>query len=332
MPDPGRPFKLGFLTHVHGYGKPAAQVYAELLDTIAAAEELGYDGVFLAQHHFRHDGARLPSPLVLLAAAARRTRRIELGTAVSTIALEDPLRFAEDAAVLDALAGGRVQLGLGTGGANADAYPAFGFTKDTLDERYDAALATVHEALEGKPIRGTGPVLHPPAPDLRGRVWQSTSRAEKARRIARAGDGLLLGTFIHKPDEDQLPLIEAYRDAWTAPAPPRIGATRAVFPGSSRGTALADLGRGLARFREQVRPFADLSEYDDERLAERINVHYGSPAEVVDGLRRDPALLGHVDYFFPVVQHEASSAAEDIRRLEIIATDIAPELGWRPAS
>ncbi|GAA3300148.1 LLM class flavin-dependent oxidoreductase [Dactylosporangium vinaceum] len=325
------PFKLGFLTHVHGYGKPATQVYAELLDTIAAAEDLGYDGVFLAQHHFRHDGARLPSPLVLLAAAARRTSRIELGTAVVTLPLEDPLRLAEDAAVLDGLSGGRVQLGLGTGGANAATYPAFGFANETLDERYDSGLAVVHGALAGAPIGESGLVLHPPAPGLRERVWQSTSRPDKAARIAAAGDGLLLGTFIHRPEAEQLPLIEAYRAAWAGPGAPRIGATRAVFPGASRAAALADLGRGLKLFREQVRPFADLSGYDDEQLAERINVHYGTPADIVDSLRRDPALLGHAGYFFPVVQHEASSAADDIRRLEIIATQIAPELGWRPA-
>ncbi|GAB3834199.1 LLM class flavin-dependent oxidoreductase [Dactylosporangium cerinum] len=335
MPDPDRPFKLGFLTHVHGYGRPTEAVYADLLDTIAAAEQFGYDGVFLAQHHFSHDGARLPSPLVLLAAAARRTGRIELGTAISTIALEDPLRFAEDAAVLDELSGGRVQLGLGTGGANAAAYPAFGFTPETLDERYDAALETVHAAIEGKPVRGTDLALHPPVPDLRRRIWQSTSRVEKARRIGAAGDGLFIGTFIHRPEDDQLPLIDAYRTAYRdgpAGPGPRVGAARAVFPGGSRAAALADLGRGLALFRRQVQRFVDLSEHDDEQLAERINVHYGGTADVVDSLRRDPALFGHVDYFFPVVQHEASSAAEDIHRLEIIATEIAPEFGWRPAS
>lgn len=324
-------FKFGFLTHVHGYGRPADRVYADLLDTIVAAEELGFDGAFVAQHHFSHEGSRLPSPFVLLAAAAQRTDRIELGTAVSTIPLEDPLRFVEDAAVLDHLSGGRVQLGLGTGGANAAAYPAFGFTADTLDERYDAALDVVHGALDGKPVRGTELVLHPPAPELRGRIWQSTSRVDKARRIARAGDGLFIGTFIHKPEDEQLPLINAYLDAWAGPGAPRVGGTRAVFPGTSRPAALADLGRGLKLFRQHVSRFADLSHHDDEQLAERINVHYGSTADVVDSLRRDPALFGHVDYFFPVVQHEASTAAEDIRRLEIIATEIAPEFGWRPS-
>lgn len=193
-------------------------------------------------------------------------------------------------------------------------------------------MRIVHDAFEGKPVRGTELVLHPPVPELRGRLWQSTSRVDKAERIARAGDGLFIGTFIHNPEDDQLPLIRVYRDAWAGPGQPRIGAARAVFPGESRTSALKDLGRGLALFREQVKKFADLSGYDDEQLAERINVHYGSTADVVESLRADPALFGHVDYFFPVVQHEASSAAEDIRRLEIIATEIAPEFGWRPAA
>jgi alkanesulfonate monooxygenase SsuD/methylene tetrahydromethanopterin reductase-like flavin-dependent oxidoreductase (luciferase family) len=282
MPDSA--FKVGLLSHVRGSGKPAAQVYAELLDTIAAAEELGFDGVFLAQRHFGHDDAGLPSPLVLLAAAARRTSRIELGTAVSTIALEDPLRFAEDAAVLDALSGGRLQLGLGTGAADATATAAFGVDPEQLDERYDAALAIVHGAVEGKPVRGTEMVLHPPTGDLRGRIWQSARTVERAERVARAGDGLFIDTSDHEP----LPLIDAYRTAWSGPGRPRIGAI------------VADPSSGPAR-----------------------------PDEVVESLRRDPTLLEHVDYVI-VVHEEASSAAEGMRRLEVTATRIALELGWRP--
>lgn len=332
-PDPALPFKLGFLSHVNGAGKPAAEVYAELLDEIQAAEDLGFDGVFLAQHHFGTDFRRLPSPLVLLAAAARRTTRIELGTAISTIAFGDPLRFAEDVAVLDELSAGRVQLGLGTGGANDPrSAGAFGFDPADADARYEEAVALLHDAIEGKPLRGTPLTLEPPAPELRGRIWQATSRIEKAERIARAGDGLFIGTFIHKPEEEQRPLIDAYLAAWQGPGRPRIGAARAVFPAASRSAALDDLGRGLAVFREQVREYVNLDELDDAALAARINVQYGTAEEIVDGLRADPALLGYVDYFFPVVQHEASSVDEEIRRLEIIATEIAPALGWKPAA
>lgn len=325
-----RPFKLGFLTHVNGYGRTPAQVYSEVLDTIQAAEELGFDGAFLAQHHFGGDRVGLPSPLLVLAAAAVRTRRIELGTAVSALPLEEPLRFVEDVAVLDELSGGRVQLGLGTGGANRGVFEAFGLAYDDAQERYDAALTLVHDALEGKPVRGTGLVLEPPAAGLRGRLWQGTSDHDKARRAGAAGDGLFIGSFFHTPAEQQLPLIRAYRDAWAGDGASRVGAARAVFPGAGRAGALADLGRGLAIFRDRISGIVDFAGLDDAQLASRINAHYGDVEDVVESLRADAALLGHVDYFFPVVQHEASTVDEEIARLEIIATEIAPALGWAP--
>ncbi|MFT4279930.1 LLM class flavin-dependent oxidoreductase [Microbacterium sp.] len=328
---PERPFRLGFLTHVNGYGRSAARVYGEVLDTIQAAEDLGFDGAFIAQHHFGGERVGVPSPFVLLAAAASRTRRIHLGTAVSALPIEEPLRFAEDAAVLDELSGGRLQLGLGTGGANRAAFGAFGVSPEQSQARYDDALALVHDALEGRPIRHTGLVLEPPARGLRDRLWQGTGSDEKARRVAAAGDGLFIGTFSHKPAEQQLPLIDAYRTAWRGNGPSRVGAARAVFPGVSRPAALADLGRGLTLFRERIADHVDFAGLDDERLAARINAHYGSVDDVIGSLRADAALLGHVDYFFPVVQHEASTVEEEIARLEIIATQIAPELGWRSA-
>ncbi|MBN3793362.1 LLM class flavin-dependent oxidoreductase, partial [Burkholderia sp. Ac-20353] len=150
-PAARRPFKLGFLTHVHGTGD-ARRVYADLETLFVAAEQLGYDGGFVAQHHFRAEYGRLPSPLVLLAAIAQRTRRIELGTGIVTLSLEDPLRLAEDAAVLDALSGGRLQLGLGSGGANLDAFAAFGLDVDTRQARFAAALERLQDALSGRPV------------------------------------------------------------------------------------------------------------------------------------------------------------------------------------
>src|SRR5437762_8646627 len=106
--------RLGFLTHLH-VGEDAADSYRIALDLFQAAEQLGYDSGWVAQHHFLNGGARLPSTLTFLAAAAERTRRLHLGTAIVILPLEDPLRVAEDAAVVDTLSGGRLQLGLGTG-------------------------------------------------------------------------------------------------------------------------------------------------------------------------------------------------------------------------
>ncbi|WP_374203697.1 LLM class flavin-dependent oxidoreductase [Pseudonocardia sp. ICBG601] len=106
--------RLGYLTHVTG--DDPSRAYRETIRLAERAEELGYDSFWLAQHHDGHLGGRLPSPLVLLAAVAERTRLIRLGTAVVALPLEDPRRLAEDAAVLDALSGGRLELGVGAGG------------------------------------------------------------------------------------------------------------------------------------------------------------------------------------------------------------------------
>src|ERR1700730_7818846 len=145
--------RLGFLTHLH-VGDDAADSYAIALDLFAAAEELGFDTGWVAQHHFLNGGARLPSTLAFLAAAAQRTRRLQLGTAIVILPLEDPLRVAEDAAVVDTLSGGRLQLGLGTGG-DPLTFAAFGRDLDSRRERFATGVRTVQKALAGDPINAT---------------------------------------------------------------------------------------------------------------------------------------------------------------------------------
>jgi alkanesulfonate monooxygenase SsuD/methylene tetrahydromethanopterin reductase-like flavin-dependent oxidoreductase (luciferase family) len=346
-----RPFKLGFLTHVHGPGRSAEAVYRELVETFVAAEELGFDGGWVAQHHLRDDYGRLPSPLVLLGAVAMRTTRIELGTAVTVLPLEDPVRLAEDVAVLDALSNGRVQLGLGSGGANTEAFPAFGRQAEQRHADFDGSLARMRSALRGDPLPagaavedGLAPtVLQPARPGLVERLWQATSGTERARTVGTTGDGLLLGTAVHDPRTVQRPLAEAHRAGWEeavginvdqGPAErPRVGVIRAVFPAADRGQARDDLAPALEIHRRSFvrHGLSELSNLSTDEYLARINVHYGHPDEVVEGLRADPALLGLATYFVAVVQHEVSSLDDDLRRLKTLATEIAPALGWRPA-
>jgi alkanesulfonate monooxygenase SsuD/methylene tetrahydromethanopterin reductase-like flavin-dependent oxidoreductase (luciferase family) len=351
LPVASRPFKLGFLTHVHGPGRPAEAVYRDLVETFVAAEELGFDGGWVAQHHLRGDYGRLPSPLVLLGAVAMRTTRIELGTAVTVLPLEDPVRLAEDVAVLDALSNGRVQLGLGTGGANIEAFMAFGRQADQRHADFDASLARLRSALRGDPLPAGATVednraptlLQPARPGLAERLWQATSDAERARTVGKARDGLLLGTAVHDPRTVQRPLAAAHRAGWEDAAGtsgyqrpgdrPRISVIRAVFPAADRRQARDDLAPALEIHRRAFvrHGLTELSSLSVEEYLARINVHYGHPDEVIEGLRSDPALLGLATYFVPVVQHEVSSLEDDLRRLETVATEIAPALGWRPA-
>ncbi|MXZ21967.1 MAG: LLM class flavin-dependent oxidoreductase, partial [Caldilineaceae bacterium SB0665_bin_25] len=99
MPNP---FRLGFLSHLRGRAD-AEQAYRENLEIFEAADRLGFDAVWVAQHHFKDLGGMLPSPFPFLAAVAQRTRRLRLGTSIIVLPFEHPLRVAEDAAVVDTI-------------------------------------------------------------------------------------------------------------------------------------------------------------------------------------------------------------------------------------
>ena len=243
--------RLGFLTHLH-VGDDARDSYRIALDLFAAAEELGFDSGWVAQHHFLNGGARLPSTLTFLAAAAERTRRIQLGTAIVILPLEDPIRVAEDAAVVDTISGGRLQLGLGTGG-DPLTFAAFGRDLDSRRDRFADGVRVIHDVLAGGPINGTEARLYPPAPTLQHRIWESTLSTGGAARAAANADGLLLArtAFMSSEPTDvaQLPVAQTYlRELAERATRPRIGLSRAVYPAADRKTAVAHMASGLADY------------------------------------------------------------------------------------
>ncbi len=213
--------QLGYLTHVAGADPRRA--YRQAIELAVAAEELGYDTFWLAQHHGGIFGGQLPSPLVLLAAIAERTSTIRLGTAVVAASLEDPRRLAEDAAVVDALSGGRLELGVG-GGADEAASAAFG--RDHTRRHADCA-AVVDELCRLL----DGAELVPAAPGLRSRLWWATGSVEGVDAAARRGMGVITGRAGAAPD------LARY---WACAAgEPRVAAFRIVADGE-RPAALVE--------------------------------------------------------------------------------------------
>ncbi|MEE9249313.1 MAG: LLM class flavin-dependent oxidoreductase [Dehalococcoidia bacterium] len=100
-------------------GVPQDQIFNEVLEEVEYAEELGFDSVWLPEHHFSVYGT-LGNPFIMAAAIAQRTRHIRIGTAVMVLPLQHPLRIAEDAALVDVLSGGRLLFGVGRGYQNPE--------------------------------------------------------------------------------------------------------------------------------------------------------------------------------------------------------------------
>jgi putative FMN-dependent luciferase-like monooxygenase len=324
--------RLGFLTRLE-VGTDAADSYRFALEMFTAAEELGYDVGWIAQHHFLNGEGRLPSVFPFLAAAAQRTRRIHLGTAVITLPLEDPIRVAEDAAFVDTISGGRLQLGLGTGG-DPLTFSAFGLDVNARRERYAEGYQAIREALAGRPINGTDAVLYPAAPTLAEWLWEATFSEDGGARIGQHGSGLLLArTSAHQRDPAdvvQEPIAQAYVQHLPAGAMPRVGMSRTVYAAADRATAMAHMESGVLAWLETLveRGTAPSGLSREEAFARNF-IHYGSPEEVVASIREDRLLPLSTDLICQV-QPGHPTPDQILKSLELIARGVAPALGWHP--
>lgn len=179
------PKRLGFFTRLLDQGSAQTR-YRLAAEQIRHAERLGFDSAWIAQHHFHEQEGGLPSPLVFLAHVAAQTDRIRLGTAIITLPMENPLRVAEDAAVLDLLTDGRLEVGFGSGGTPTSFLP-FGLTSEQRGAAFADHLHLIHSAWRGDTLSHPDNRLYPPAPQLAERIWIATFSAEGAIRAGQAG-------------------------------------------------------------------------------------------------------------------------------------------------
>ncbi len=176
------------------------------LDLMEEADRRGIGALWVTEHHLVDDGY-LPQPLPALAAVAARTRRARLGTAVLLAPLQPPMLIAEQAALVDVISGGRLELGLGAGYV-APEFEAYGVD---ISRRYldtDHALAEVGRILTDGGCT-PGPVQSPVP------IWAGYLGPVGARRAGRLGVGLL----THRRDSFPIyheALVEAGHDATTA--------------------------------------------------------------------------------------------------------------------
>jgi alkanesulfonate monooxygenase SsuD/methylene tetrahydromethanopterin reductase-like flavin-dependent oxidoreductase (luciferase family) len=164
------------------WARPWPEVYGRALDLVVEAERLGAASVWFSEHHLFSDGY-LPQPLTFAAAAAARTTRVRIGTAVLLAALRPAALVAEEAAVIDQISGGRLELGIGAGYSvpeyelyNADITKRYGLT--------DAAVAEIRRLLDDG-------IVTPPAAQNPFPIWLGYQGPQGAKRAGRLGVGLL---------------------------------------------------------------------------------------------------------------------------------------------
>jgi alkanesulfonate monooxygenase SsuD/methylene tetrahydromethanopterin reductase-like flavin-dependent oxidoreductase (luciferase family) len=273
---------------------------------------------------------------------AARTTRLRLATGIITLPLEHPLRLAEDAAVLDVLSDGRLELGFGTGG-NEAVFSMFGRALDNRQNDYQQAFRVVRDALCGRELAPGGAVLFPPAERLLKNLWEATFTVAGAIRAAEHGSGLLLArTTMPSPTSGgevsgslrplgdlQSPLVDAYLEHWTSTeGDARIGLSRSIYVAETRAEALADAEDGVRRHAHVIAQRTGLSSDSTvEQLLNSAHVHIGTPEDVIASLRADRLLAVATDLILQV--HPVDPSHEKtLQSLKLIATEVAPALGW----
>ncbi len=337
--------KIGFLSFGHWSASPHSRVRSgadallQSIELAVAAEEAGADGAYFRVHHFAQ---QLASPFPLLAAAAARTSRIELGTAVIDMRYENPLYMAEDAGAADLISGGRLQLGISRGSPEQviDGYRYFGYAP--TEGQSDADMARDHtrvflDVLSGegfaqpnpRPMFPNPPGLlrvEPHSPGLRDRIWWGAGNRATAEWTGEQGLNLMSSTLLTEDTgvpfhELQAEQIQRYRDAWKAAGherEPRVSVSRSIFP------IVSDLDRQLF-WRE--RSSTDQVGFLDGGNARFGRTYAGEPDKLVAELAEDQAIAA-ADTLLLTVPNQLG-VEYNAHLVESVLTHLAPELGWR---
>lgn len=179
------------------WARPFPELYREQIDQIVKAEELGYDTIWLTEHHFDQDGWS-PALLPLAAGIATRTQRIRIGTFILVLPFQHALRVAEDAATVDILSNGRFDLGVGKG-YRVNEFSSFGLPREQRNAMLEEGLEVIRRAwteecfsFAGRYYQLTDVQLSPrPVQKPHPPIWIGARGKKAIERAARMGFHLM---------------------------------------------------------------------------------------------------------------------------------------------
>jgi probable LLM family oxidoreductase len=312
-----------------------AERLRELVEEIELADQVGLDVFGVGEHH-RPDFA-VSSPAVVLAAAAERTTRIRLTSAVSVISSDDPVRVFQDFSTLDLLSGGRAEIMAGRG-SFIESFPLFGYDLRDYDELFAEKLDLLLALRRSERVTWSGRHRAPlddlgvyPRP-LRDElpVWVAVGGTpQSVVRAATLGLPMALAIIGGMP-ERFAPFVELYRrtaaEAGHDPVPPVSINSHGFVAETSRGAADESFGPFSAMMnrigRERGWPPATRQDFDAARTLRGANF-VGSPQEVVEKILFQHELFGH-DRFLIQFSVGTLPHRSVMRSIELFGTEVAP--------
>ncbi len=304
------------------------------------AEACGFHGFFFGEHHQDKDGF-LPSPLIVCAAVAARTTRIQIGTSVLLLPLHHPLRVAEDAVTLDIVSGGRLALGIGLGYQDAD-FRAFGIEKKHRVSLFEEAIEVLRKSWTGERFSHRGrhfdiddvcvlprPIQQPGPP-----LWIGGWVPAAVDRAGRLGDAIVLGPSM--PLAENQVLADLYRKAAAeAGREPQVVLMRDAWVADGLEDAARIYGPEVMTaykyyWRNGATAFQDIeseSAFQFENMW-KDRIITGSPEDCVAEFKRWGEAVG-TDYFLLRLRHAHSGGPphkEIMKTIERFGRDVIPHL------
>jgi alkanesulfonate monooxygenase SsuD/methylene tetrahydromethanopterin reductase-like flavin-dependent oxidoreductase (luciferase family) len=324
--------------------------FDKLLEQIEWAEELGYDSVWLTEHHFSDYGR--PAVPALAGAAIARTRLIRVSTAVVVLPFHDPIRVAEDWATLDHLSKGRVDFGIGRGNQPAE-FAGFGIQMDESNERFEEALDIIRRAWTEKSFSHDGrfwkfpelEILPKPYTKPHPPIWQAALSDYTVRKIVERGINGLIGPYLCPSEK----LKNDYFEPWH-----RIRAEAGrmdldtchnefVYVGESDEQVKAEVAedvmwyvrkaakiwgeRDRGKMAAQYSNYADIVEWLDQLTFEEVYEDLailGTPDRVAEKVRWFRDECG-CDYLMNFMWFGGMSHEKAMRNMELFAREVMPQ-------
>ena len=285
-------------------GKPlhAAQVIRNLVEEAVLADAVGVDFIGVGEHH-RADFA-VSSPEMVLAAIASRTKRIRLGSAVTVLSSDDPIRVFQRFATLDAVSNGRAEVILGRG-SFLESFPLFGFELNRYEELFNEKLDLFAAVLAQQPVTWSGTTrsplenqnVYPKTESGRLTTWIGVGGTpQSVMRAAHYGMPMMLAIIGGDPKRFA-PFADLYRRALKelGKAELPVGVHSHGFVGETDAQAKEDLFADYKRMRDKIggeRGWPPLTRADFEREIEHGSLYAGSPETVARKIAATVKALG----------------------------------------